>query len=88
MSSNKPVWENSEIFKGNSLKMKSSVESKDEECSVQPLQYGPGSEGITYELCAGIVDKPVSLEQIAHEEILEETGYVWNVSIVSYSQRP
>lgn len=29
----------------------------------------------TYELCAGIVDKETSLEQIAREEILEECGY-------------
>lgn len=29
----------------------------------------------TYELCAGIVDKDASLEQIAREEILEECGY-------------
>ena len=30
----------------------------------------------TYELCAGIVDKDKSLEQIAMEEVEEETGYV------------
>jgi len=29
----------------------------------------------TYELCAGIVDKDISLEQIAQEEIDEECGY-------------
>lgn len=29
----------------------------------------------TYELCAGIVDKKVSLKQITKEEILEECGY-------------
>ncbi len=29
----------------------------------------------TYELCAGIVDKNCSLEQIAKEEIFEECGY-------------
>ena len=31
--------------------------------------------GYMYELCAGIVDKTCSLEQIAKEEILEECGY-------------
>lgn len=31
--------------------------------------------GYMYELCAGIVDKECSLEQIAKEEILEECGY-------------
>ena len=35
----------------------------------------PGSAGVTYELCAGIVDKDGSKEQIAQEEVLEETGY-------------
>ncbi len=29
----------------------------------------------TYELCAGIIDKDISLEAIAREEILEECGY-------------
>jgi len=32
-------------------------------------------DGYMYELCAGIVDKNCSLEQIAKEEILEECGY-------------
>jgi len=31
--------------------------------------------GVTVELCAGILDKNLSLEEIAAEEILEETGY-------------
>ncbi|XP_071665823.1 uridine diphosphate glucose pyrophosphatase NUDT14 isoform X1 [Patagioenas fasciata] len=36
----------------------------------------PAAVGVTYELCAGIVDKPkLSLEEIACEEILEECGY-------------
>ncbi|XP_067894607.1 uridine diphosphate glucose pyrophosphatase NUDT14 isoform X3 [Heterodontus francisci] len=40
----------------------------------------PASAGVTYELCAGIVDKPgLSLQEIAQEEILEECGY--NVSV-------
>jgi len=29
----------------------------------------------TMELCAGIVDKAVSLEEIARQELLEEVGY-------------
>jgi len=33
------------------------------------------TNGYMYELCAGIVDKKCSLEQIAKEEILEECGY-------------
>ncbi|NWT14203.1 NUD14 pyrophosphatase, partial [Vireo altiloquus] len=36
----------------------------------------PAVVGVTYELCAGIVDKPgLSLEEIACEEVLEECGY-------------
>ena len=36
----------------------------------------PATAGFTFELCAGIVDKRgLSLAEIAHEEILEETGY-------------
>jgi UDP-sugar diphosphatase len=33
------------------------------------------NNGFTYELCAGIVDKDLSLVEIAKEEILEECGY-------------
>lgn len=40
--------------------------------------------GVSYELCAGIVDKDLSLDQIIIEEILEETGYsVQNVNRVT-----
>ncbi|XP_051951993.1 uridine diphosphate glucose pyrophosphatase NUDT14 [Xyrauchen texanus] len=36
----------------------------------------PASAGVTFELCAGLVDKPdLSLEEIARQEILEECGY-------------
>ncbi|XP_048339221.1 uridine diphosphate glucose pyrophosphatase NUDT14 isoform X2 [Sphaerodactylus townsendi] len=36
----------------------------------------PASAGLTYELCAGIVDKPeLSLKEIARQEVLEECGY-------------
>ncbi|XP_058469798.1 uridine diphosphate glucose pyrophosphatase NUDT14 [Solea solea] len=39
-------------------------------------QWPPASTGITYELCAGLVDKPdLSLEEIARQEVLEECGY-------------
>jgi len=33
------------------------------------------NNGMMYELCAGIVDKNKSLEQIAKEEVFEECGY-------------
>ena len=41
----------------------------------RPPVYLKNSDGYTYELCAGIVDKQKSLIEIAHEEILEECGY-------------
>lgn len=41
----------------------------------RPPVYLKNSDGYTYELCAGIVDKDKSLVEIAHEEILEECGY-------------
>ncbi len=41
----------------------------------RPAVYLQNGEGYTYELCAGIVDKESSLEQIAKEEIEEECGY-------------
>ena len=42
---------------------------------LRPSVYLHNGEGHTYELCAGIVDKESSLEQIAKEEIMEECGY-------------
>ncbi len=42
----------------------------------RPAVYmGGEQDGLTVELCAGIVDKPLSLVDIAREEILEECGY-------------
>lgn len=76
MSSNRSVWQNSEIFTSGSLNMKTA--NKDAiggGSSEATPKYGPASEGMTYELCAGIVDKDLPLAEIAHEEILEETGY-------------
>lgn len=35
----------------------------------------PLSVGFSHELCAGIIDKNKPLQQIAQEEVLEETGY-------------
>nr|XP_055189515.1 uridine diphosphate glucose pyrophosphatase NUDT14 isoform X2 [Nyctereutes procyonoides] len=36
----------------------------------------PGSAGVTYELCAGLVDQPgLSLEEVACSEAWEECGY-------------
>ena len=36
----------------------------------------PFNQGVTYELCAGIVDQQRSLVEIAQSEIEEETGYI------------
>lgn len=41
----------------------------------RPSIYLKNSDGFTYELCAGIVDKDLSIREIAYEEVLEETGY-------------
>ncbi|SFV68491.1 Uridine diphosphate glucose pyrophosphatase [hydrothermal vent metagenome] len=41
----------------------------------RPAVYMNNHNGMTVELCAGIVDKDLSLEQIAKEEIEEECGY-------------
>ena len=85
MSQHKPLWENSEVFTAalsqkpspilDGPPSKRSKGPKEESDGGLPLEYGHGSGGCTYELCAGIVDKKMSLEQMAKEEILEETGY-------------
>ncbi len=41
----------------------------------RPAVYNSNKNGITLELCAGIVDKDLSLQEIAQEEIEEECGY-------------
>ena len=40
-----------------------------------PVLNSNKTNGMLYELCAGIVDKNLTLVQIAQEEILEECGY-------------
>lgn len=42
----------------------------------RPAVYLNNGDGMTIELCAGIVDKELSLEEIAKEEIEEECGYI------------
>jgi UDP-sugar diphosphatase len=41
----------------------------------RPAVYLSNQDGFTYELCAGIVDKDLSIKEIAKEEIIEECGY-------------
>uniref|UniRef100_A0A3P8UQN8 Uridine diphosphate glucose pyrophosphatase NUDT14 n=1 Tax=Cynoglossus semilaevis TaxID=244447 RepID=A0A3P8UQN8_CYNSE len=55
-------------------------ESKEEQSASEgddgSSPWPPASTGVTYELCAGLVDKPdLSLEEIARQEVLEECGY-------------
>jgi len=42
----------------------------------RPAVYMGNKDGLTVELCAGIVDKDLSLVEIASEEITEECGYL------------
>ena len=41
----------------------------------RPAVYVHNTDGMSIELCAGIVDKKMSLQKIAQEEIEEECGY-------------
>lgn len=41
----------------------------------RPAVYANNEDGMTVELCAGMVDKKLTLQQIAAEEIEEECGY-------------
>lgn len=57
------------------------IYNKDSDSFVLVKQFRPAvflsnNDGYSYELCAGIIDKDKSDEQIAVEEVLEETGYV------------
>lgn len=51
-----------------------SIPEEDRHTTIDVKKYSP-SLGITIELCAGIVDKKLSLVEIAKEEVLEECGY-------------
>nr|CAD7447616.1 unnamed protein product [Timema bartmani] len=52
----------------------SSIPSCDQTTPIDTDKY-PSKLGITIELCAGIVDKEIPLEEIASIEVLEECGY-------------
>ena len=41
----------------------------------RPAVYFNQGDGVTIELCAGILDKDLTIEEIAAEEIFEETGF-------------
>ncbi len=61
---------------------------RDRDAFVLVKQFRPAiylkykNDGLTYELCAGLVDKQKSLEQIAKEEILEECGYEVTLNVI------
>ncbi|MDD2292413.1 MAG: NUDIX hydrolase [Aliarcobacter sp.] len=48
-----------------------------------PVFLNDNSKTFTYELCAGLVDKDKSLEEIAQEEIDEECGYFVELNNIS-----
>lgn len=64
-----------------------SIPECDREMEIDTSKYLPET-GITLELCAGIVDKDLPLEDVAKIEVLEECGYDVPVSnlerIISY----
>ena len=74
MNKHKPLWENSPVFT-TSLQHKSNPPDVPPPSEATASDYGPGSVGFAYEMCAGIIDKGSSIEQIAKEEVIEETGY-------------
>ena len=62
------------MYKNNEANGKERSEvTADSECVV--TMTAPVSAGVTYELCAGLVDQKLPLEKIAQQEVLEETGY-------------
>ncbi|KAL3874811.1 hypothetical protein ACJMK2_037774 [Sinanodonta woodiana] len=50
-------------------------ESQDDANQTIDTSKFPASHGITYELCAGIIDKDMSFQETAQAEVLEECGY-------------
>jgi len=70
------TWEMVEVFDSVAVLL---VDEKNQDFIIvkqfRPPIFLKNGCGMTYELCAGIVDKQKSLEQIAIEEVLEETGY-------------
>ena len=74
MMNNVHMWKNHPVLDGE-LSWKEAGGPPKAKMTAQSSEYGPVDGGMTFELCAGIVDKSLPLEQIVHEEILEETGY-------------
>lgn len=51
------------------------VDPVDRKSGIIDTNKYPASLGIALEMCAGIVDKDLPIENIAKEEVLEECGY-------------
>lgn len=81
MMRNSQVWEGHGHFaqglswKGEGEPPKAKKPTPSDPTRAPPPQYSPGQDGLTYELCAGIVDKSKPLEVVVQEEVQEETGY-------------
>jgi UDP-sugar diphosphatase len=64
-----------------------SIPERDQQTKIDTSKNPPEC-GITIELCAGIVDKDLPVEEVARIEVLEECGYDIPVSnlerIISY----
>ncbi|XP_028858719.1 uridine diphosphate glucose pyrophosphatase NUDT14 [Denticeps clupeoides] len=71
-----PEGEEGAVETGAGTQEQEEAGDKGEEETSQAPNQPPASAGVTYELCAGLVDKPnLSLEEIARQEVLEECGY-------------
>eukprot|EP00794_Sanderia_malayensis_P019914 gene19914-21861_t len=62
------------MYINNEMSGKDRTEMSEDSSGEIPIKASP-DVGVSYELCAGIVDKKMSLEEIAVDELLEETGY-------------
>ncbi|CAK1553323.1 unnamed protein product [Leptosia nina] len=51
------------------------IHPQDRQSDVIDTKKYPASLGVALEMCAGIIDKNKSVEEIAREEVLEECGY-------------
>ena len=64
------------IFRSVLMKDHHDIESCDQEELMKKANQLPKGTGFTLELCAGIIDKEgLSVQEIAQEEVIEETGF-------------
>ncbi len=60
------------MYINNEINGKERTQITEDNCEISIT--APPQVGVSYELCAGIVDKKMSLEEIAKCEVMEETG--------------